>query len=374
MLSSSAEALERKDPSSANNFVDNPDSPQGLPQFGGRYVLQAEIARKSATSIYRAIDRQSGRTVALRIFNQRIQADPRFAIRFRQRMLIIAGMKHENLVEVLDYGILEGRNFIAMEWIGGVDLRTYLVEHGPLSTGLAAWITLKVCAALDAVHLSGFDHRGIKPQNVLLTTSGEIKVCDVGLNSLYSESGLSRTNVMVEGIGFMSPEQARGEDVGPQSDIYSVGVLLFEMLTNRLPFESKDAWEVLRMHANEQPPTPRRFNSAISAELATVVLTALQKDPARRYASADEMAQALASFQDEDQLKIPALLQTGADRGLLARLKNHQRLYALVKFISDPSPDPLQMLPFGVLLGVFFAISLLASFGVFYLLLGIVAK
>jgi serine/threonine protein kinase len=333
MLPSSAQALEGNNQSQANNSANIPDSPKELRIFGERFVLQAEISRGSATSIYRAIDRHSGRTVALRVFNQRIQADPRFAIRFRQRMLAIAGMDHENLVAVLDYGVLDGRSFIAMEWISGVDLRTYLVEHGPLSGGLAAWIALKVCAALDAVHRSGLDHRGIKPQNVLLTASGEVKVSDVGLNGLYSESGLSRTNVMAAGIGFMSPEQARGEDVGPQSDIYSLGVLLFEMLTNRLPFESKDAWEVLRMHANEQP---------------------------------------LAPFQDEDQLQIPALLHAGADRGLLARMKNRKRLYALAKFIIDPSPEPLQKLPFWVLLAAIFVIGLAASFLFFYLLFGIV--
>jgi serine/threonine protein kinase len=374
MLPVSAEAPDRRDEGQAIDAAESADSLQGLHLLGARYVLQTEVARGNATSVYRALDRQSGRTVALRVFSQKIQADPRFAIRFRQRMRLIAAIFHENLVAVLDYGMLDGRYFIAMEWIGGIDLGTYLVEHGPLSTGLAAWITGKVCAALQAVHLSGLDHRGIKPQNVLLTGAGEIKVSDVGLNGLYSESGLSRTNVMVEGIGFMSPEQARGEDVGPSSDIYSVGVLLYEMLTNRLPFESKDAWEVLRMHVNEQPPTPRRFNSAISAELATVVLTALQKDPARRYASAGEMAQALAPFQDRDQLGIPALLQTGMDRGLLTRLRNHKRLYALAKFISEPSPEPLQRFSFWVLLVVFFAIGLMASFAIFYLLLGFVPK
>jgi serine/threonine protein kinase len=372
MLPLSAEAPGRNDEGQVIDAADSASSLQGLHLLGDRYVLQTEIARGSATSIYRALDRQNGRTVALRVFGPRIQADPRFAIRFRQRMRLIAGIFHENLVAVVDYGVLDGLYFIAMEWISGVDLRTYLVEHGPLSTGLAAWIAGKVCAALQAVHFSGLDHRGIKPQNVLLTGTGEIKVSDVGLNGLYSESGLSRTNVMVEGIGFMSPEQARGEDVGPPSDIYSVGILLFEMLTNRLPFESKDAWEVLRMHVNEQPPTPRRFNSSISAELATVVLTALQKDPARRYASPDEMSQALAPFQDGDELRIPAFLQAGADQGLLTRLKNHKRLYALAKFLSDPSPEPLQKLPFWVLLAAIFVIDLAASFLFFYLLVGIV--
>jgi eukaryotic-like serine/threonine-protein kinase len=373
MLPLSAPASERPNDTEAARGLESPGFPPGLPVLGERYVLQAEIARRSATSIYRALDRESGKTVALRVFSQRFQADPRFAIRFRRQMIAIAGLTHENLVAVADYGALEGRYFIAMEWIGGVDLRTYLVEHGPLSPGLAAYIAVKVCDALEAVHNKGLEHRGIKPQNVLLTGSGEIKVSDVGLSGMYSESGLSRTNVMVEGVGFMSPEQARGEEVGPPSDIYSVGVLLYEMLTNRLPFESKDAWEVLRMHVNEQPPTPRRFNSAISAELATVVLTALQKDPARRYASAQEMAQALLPFQDGGQLQLPAALGSGADRGLLARLKNHDRLYAIAKLISGPSPQPLHKLPFWVLLAVFFAIGLAASFLVFYIVFGLIA-
>jgi eukaryotic-like serine/threonine-protein kinase len=374
MLPLSAQAQDQSSGPLATSGPESLDSPQGFSVLGERYVLQAEIARGSAASIYRALDRESGRTVALRIFNQRFQADPRFAVRFRRRMALIAGLFHENLVAVMDYGVLDGRYFIAMEWISGVDLRTYLVEHAPLSSGLAAFIAVQVCNALDAVHHGGLEHRGIKPQNVLLTGAGDIKVSDVGLSGLYSESGLSRTNVMVEGVGFMSPEQARGEDIGPPSDIYSVGILLYEMLTNRLPFESNDAWEVLRMHVNEQPPTPRRFNSAISADLATVVLTALQKEPARRYASAGEMAEALAPFQDSEQLKRDAAFASGAERGLLARFKNHDRLYALAKFVSGPAPAPLQRLPFGVLLAAFFAIGLAASFLVFYILLGLIAR
>jgi serine/threonine protein kinase len=374
MLPLSAQAPERRNETLVDNGSDSAGFPQELRVLGDRYVLQAEIARGNATSIYRALDRESGRTVALRVFNQRFQADPRFVIRFRQRMLAIAAISHENLVDIFDYGVLDGRYFIAMEWVSGVDLRTYLVEHGPLSPGLAAWIAIKVCAALEAVHRNGLAHRGIKPQNILLSGSGAIKVSDVGLSRLYSESGLSRTNVMVEGVGFMSPEQVYGEEVGPPSDIYSLGVLLYEMLANRLPFESKDAWEVLRMHVNEQPPTPRRFNSAISPELATVILTALQKDPARRYTSAQEMAQALLPFQDGEQLQLPALVAAGIDRGLLARFKHYPHLYAIAKLISGPAPEPLHNLPFWVLLAVFFAIGLAASFLVFYILLGLVAK
>jgi serine/threonine protein kinase len=374
MLPLSAQAPERRNETLVDNSSDSAGFPQELRVLGDRYVLQAEIARGNATSIYRALDRESGRTVALRVFNQRFQADPRFVIRFRQRMLAIAAISHENLVDIFDYGVLDGRYFIAMEWVSGVDLRTYLVEHGPLSTGLAAWIAIKVCAALEAVHRNGLAHRGIKPQNILLSGSGAIKVSDVGLSRLYSESGLSRTNVMVEGVGFMSPEQVYGEEVGPPSDIYSLGVLLYEMLANRLPFESKDAWEVLRMHVNEQPPTPRRFNSAISPELATVILTALQKDPARRYTSAQEMAQALLPFQDGEQLQLPALVAAGIDRGLLARLKHYPHLYAIAKLISGPAPEPLHNLPFWMLLAVFFAIGLAASFLVFYILLGLVAQ
>jgi serine/threonine protein kinase len=374
MLPLSVQAPDQRNEALVDSDSAGSGFPQNLQVLGERYILQAEIARGSATSIYRALDRESGRTVALRVFNQRFQADPRFVIRFRQQMLAIAAITHENLVAIFDYGALDGRYFIAMEWVSGVDLRTYLVEHGLLSNGLAAWIAIKVCAALEAVHRSGLTHRGIKPQNILISGSGAVKVSDIGLIGLYSESGLSRTNVMVEGVGFMSPEQARGEVVGPPSDIYSLGVLLYEMLTNRLPFESKDAWEVLRMHVKEQPPTPRRFNSAIPAELATVVLTALQKDPARRYTTAGEMAQALSPFQNGEGLQLPSLLGAGVDRGLLARLKPHPRLYAMAKMIAGPAPQPLQRLPFWVILAVFFAIGLASSFLVFYIVLGLVAQ
>ena len=374
MSTFSGEAQDRQDGLGASIRPESPSSPERLWVLGTRYVLQAEIARGGATSIYRALDRENGRTVALRVFNQRFQADPRFAIRFRQQMLAIAGLAHENLVAVLDYGVLDGRYFIAMEWVSGTDLKTYLVEHGPLSPGLAAFIAVKVCDALDAVHHSGLLHRNIKSQNVLVTGEGEIKVNDVGLSGLYSESGLSRTNVMVGSVGYMSPEQARGEQVGPQADIYSLGILLYEMLTNRLPFQSKDTWEVLSMHANRDAPTPRRFNSAIPAALATVVLTALQKEPSHRFASIQEMADALEPFQDDEGLRIAGLLEAGADRGLIKRLKNHPRLYSLAKFLAGPSPAPLHRLPFGAWLMVFFAIGLAASFLVFYILLGLVAR
>jgi serine/threonine protein kinase len=368
MSTFSGEAPDRQDGLRASIMPENPVSPERLWVLGARYVLQVEVARGGVTSIYRALDRESGRTVALRVFNQRFQADPRFAIRFRQQMLAITSLAHENLVAVLDYGVLDGRYYIAMEWVSGTNLKTYLVEHGPLSPGLAAFIAVKVCAALDAVHHSGLLHRNIKSQNVLVSREGEIKVNDVGLSGLYSESGLSRTNVMVGSVGYMSPEQARGEQVGPEADIYSLGILLYEMLTNRLPFQSKDTWEVLRMHVNLDAPTPRRFNSAIPAGLATVVLTALQKEPAQRFASVREMADALEPFQDSQGLRIVALQKPGLDRGLVARL------HSLARFLAGPSPAPLHKLPFGALLAVLFAIGLAASFLVFYILLGLVAR
>lgn len=354
--------------------LDNPASSERLWVLGERYVLQAEVARGGTTSIYRALNRQNGRTMALRVFNQRFRTDPRFAIRFRQQMQTIAALSHQNLVALADYGVLDNRYYIASEWISGTDLKTYLVERGPLSPALAAFIAGKVCAALDVVHLRGLLHRGIKSQNVLISGDGIIKVTDVGLSGLYSETGLSRTNVMVGGVGYMSPEQARGEDVGPGADIYSLGILLYEMLTNRLPFQSKDTWEVLRMHVNQDPPTPRRFNSAIPAEMATVVLTALQKDPAHRFASAREMAQALEPFQDGEGLPLPLTLEPGVQRGLLARLGKNSRWYSFAEFLAGPSPAPLQRLPFWTLLATFFVIGLVASFLVFYILLGLVAR
>ncbi len=211
----------------------------------------------------------------------------------------------------MDYGYVEGRYYIATEWVGGIDLGTYIAEHGPLQPLQAAALALQVCAALRVVHQHGLIHLGIKPGNVLLMPGGKVKVSDVGLAGILSETGLSKTNVMIGNTPYMSPEQARAEAPGPESDLYSLGVILFEMLTDRLPFESNDAWSLLRMHSEQTPPAPDLLNPAVPPLLSAVVLRALQKQRRSRFASADEMAAALAELPMAAPLSIGARLVSG---------------------------------------------------------------
>ncbi|HZD58480.1 MAG TPA: serine/threonine-protein kinase [Anaerolineales bacterium] len=268
-------------------------------QFASRYRLEEEISRGPTASIYRAADLEDDRPVAIKVFQERYQSDPRFSIRFREHLRLLSGLKHDNLISILDYGVDQGAYYIVMEWVEGVDLATYIAEYAPLPAGVVAFVARQVCAALDAVHQAAFIHRGVKPENILINMDGQVKVTGAGLSGLLSESGLSKTHVMIGGVGYISPEQARGKSLGPSSDIYSLGVVVFEMLSGRLPFESNDVWSLVRMHAREKPPDLRGLNPKVPAALAEITERALEKVPEDRFSSAAGMGAALSALEDE---------------------------------------------------------------------------
>ena len=343
--------------------------------FGERYLLQQEIGRSQAASLYRAEDNASNRLVAVKVFRRRFSADPRFAIHFREYMRAVFGIENEYLVSILDYGMADGRYFIATEWVAGQDLGAYLAESGPLSAIQAIAIASQVCTALDVIHRSGLLHKNLKPQNILLSSAGGVKVCDVGLSDLISETGLSRTHVMVSRFHYISPEQVHGQAVGPASDLYSLGILLFEMLANRLPFESRDAWEVLRMHAEAEPPALSSSSAKapaaakISASLSAVVLRAMQKDPADRFGSALEMKEALtAVFAHSVPAPGAAYPSNGARSASawLASVFRRARRF-LVRRVRIPVIG--MQVPFGILLILQFGASFVLAFVLFSLLI-----
>lgn len=335
-----------------------------------RYLLAAEIRRGPTASVYRGTHRESGKPVAVKIFQERYRDDPRFAIRFRELLKVLAGINHENLIAIRDYGFCDGQYYLVMEWVEGADLGTFLAERGRLPPWRASTIARRVCAALEAVHQAGLIHRGIKPQNILISTDGHVKVTDVGSGGLVSESGLSKTNVMLGSVSYISPEQARAETIGPESDLYSLGVTVFEMLTGRLPFESNDAWSLVRMHARSIPPSPRRLNPQVPDDLARLVSRALEKDPARRFGSAREMEAALVAVQTNDNLATDEnLMEEG--RTWFSTMKAAISPDALRSLLLSPiRVRPLRWtVPFGVILALQFALSYLIALIVLYLLL-----
>jgi eukaryotic-like serine/threonine-protein kinase len=273
--------------------------------FAGRYALQAEVGQGPVTAVYRAVDVPAGRTVALKRFPAAFSSDPRFAIRFREHLRQVAALDAPNLLPVLDYGFDEGRYYIVEAWADGLNLMTYLAEYGPLAPGRAVAVARQLCAALGTIHEHGLLHRDLKPENVFLFPDGSVRVADVGFGELVSETGLSRTSVMLDGIAYLSPEQARGEPAEPASDVYSAGILLFEMLTGAPPFVANDIWAVVAMHATAEAPPVHERNPEVPPELSAVVARALAKRREGRYATVAAFDAALAALPQEEVLAFP---------------------------------------------------------------------
>jgi serine/threonine protein kinase len=343
--------------------------------FGKRFSFESEVSRSQTSSLFRAVDVETGRTLALKLFHRRFSMDPRFAIRFREHMKTLQTIEHENLAAVLDYGVIEGRYYIATEWIDGPDLSAYLVEHGPLGAVQAISLARQVCSALEALHRHGILHSNLKPQNILLSTGRGVKVTDTGLGNLISASGLTRTHVLMGRFHYIAPEQAVGQAVGPGADLYSLGVLLYEMLVNHPPFESRDAWEVLHMHSHAPYPSPEQANPKVPPDLAAIVLRALQKDPSQRFSSAagmNEVLGILAAREAAPPIEMLHLPDPHIGSGRVA----DGWLVAFLRNVPGFLLAPVRLgrlgwqLPFVFLVIVQLILSVILTLGIIYLLSG----
>lgn len=343
-------------------------------KFGAGYRLEKEISRGEVASIYRAKAPGNDQPVAIKVFHRRYHADPRFAIRFREHLRRIAGLTHANLINILDYGVDHNHYYIVMEWVEGIDLGVYLAERGAIPSRVSILIVHQICAALDHIHQQGLIHQGINPQNILLTNEGQVKVTNVGLSGLLSESGLSKTHLMITGVGYIPPEQARGKRQTLQSDIYSLGATLFEMLTGRLPFKSKDIWSVVRMHASEPPPSPRQFNSQVPEELANIVARALQKEPKDRFSTAAEMDAALLALEKDLGLSSNDTGDSGeraAQIDFISWLKGTLDLRTVKSMLLSPWKIGGRTLPFGAVMALLFILVFSIALAILFTLVGL---
>ena len=238
--------------------------------------------------VFLAEDVDLHRDVAIKVLHDRYSEDAQFVERFAREARAAAGLNHPNIVAIYDRGQSEGSYYIAMEYLDGETLKDVILREGPLPERRAIDITLQLLAALRFAHRREVIHRDVKPHNVMVLRDGRVKVADFGI-ARAGDSEMTEAGSIVGTAQYLSPEQARGQHVGPESDLYSVGVVLYEMLTGRVPFTGDSAVAIAMKHVQETPVPPRQIVPSIPAELEAVVQRAMAKDPARRYHSADEM-------------------------------------------------------------------------------------
>ncbi len=267
--------------------------------FSERYELNHLIARGGMAEVYRARDRLLDRPVALKVLFSELSVDRSFVERFRREAQAAAKLSHPNIVPVFDWGEDTGSYFIVMEFIDGRPLSSILKSAGPLSAERTAEVGAHVAAALGFAHRHGVIHRDVKPGNVLITEEQQVKVTDFGIaRAINTEESLTQTGAVMGTATYFSPEQAEGIGVDARSDIYSLGVVLFEMVTGRPPFLGDTPVAVASKHVRDHPPAPRELNPSIPPTFEAIILKSMAKDPAHRYATAEELREDLLRFNE----------------------------------------------------------------------------
>jgi beta-lactam-binding protein with PASTA domain/tRNA A-37 threonylcarbamoyl transferase component Bud32 len=267
--------------------------------LSGRYELSHLVARGGMAEVYRAHDRLLDRPVALKVLFPELSVDRAFVERFRREAQAAANLSHPNIVPVFDWGEDGGTYFIVMEFIDGRALSSILRTAGPMHPDRAAEIGADVAIALAYAHRHGVIHRDVKPGNVLITEDGIVKVTDFGIaRAINTEESLTQTGAVMGTATYFSPEQAEGMGVDARSDIYSLGVVLFEMVTGRPPFMGDTPVAVASKHVRENPPTPRAINPSVPPDLEAIILKCLAKSPEYRYATGDDLRVDLLRFRE----------------------------------------------------------------------------
>jgi beta-lactam-binding protein with PASTA domain/predicted Ser/Thr protein kinase len=256
--------------------------------FAGRYRLERKLGSGGMADVWLAEDQELGRKVAIKILHERYANDVQFVERFRREATHAAGLSHPNVVAIYDRGEAEGSYYIVMEYVEGRTLKELIVTRGMCPIPVAISYTRQVLAALRYAHRNGIVHRDIKPHNVLVDNEGRVKVADFGIARAGS-SQMTEAGSIIGTAQYLSPEQARGAPVDESSDLYSTGIVLYELLTGKVPFTGETPVEIAMKHLSQVPPAPSTIRSEIPRDLDLVVLRALAKEPADRYRSAKEL-------------------------------------------------------------------------------------
>ncbi|MGZ4339062.1 MAG: Stk1 family PASTA domain-containing Ser/Thr kinase [Gaiellaceae bacterium] len=261
--------------------------------FDTRYVIERKLGSGGMADVYLAEDQELGRRVALKLLDDRHASDEQFVERFRREAQSAAGLNHPSIVSIFDRGYAEGTYYIAMEYLDGRTLKELLVKNGPTPVPIAIDYARQILGALAFAHRNGIVHRDIKPHNIVVGGDGRLKVTDFGI-ARSGASQMTEAGSIVGTAQYLSPEQARGAPVDPRSDLYSLGIVLYEMLTGKVPFSGDTPVEIAMKHLSQVPEPPSELRADIPHDLDAVVMRALAKDPEQRYSSAEEMDADLA--------------------------------------------------------------------------------
>ncbi|HFI0507850.1 TPA: Stk1 family PASTA domain-containing Ser/Thr kinase [Streptococcus suis] len=280
--------------------------------FAGRYRIVRQIGRGGMADVYLARDLiLDGEEVAVKVLRTNYQTDQIAIQRFQREARAMAELDHPNIVRISDIGEEDGQQYLAMEYVNGLDLKRYIKENAPLSNDVAVRIMGQILLAMRMAHTRGIVHRDLKPQNVILTANGVAKVTDFGIAVAFAETSLTQTNSMLGSVHYLSPEQARGSKATIQSDIYAMGIILFEMLTGRIPYDGDSAVTIALQHFQKPIPSVREENANVPQALENVVLKATAKKLNERYKSVAEMYADLASALSVERKDEPRVVLEG---------------------------------------------------------------
>ena len=268
-----------------------------LPVLGGRYKVIRPLGAGGMAHVYQGLDLSLQREVALKVLREDLIEDPAFRDRFLQEARAAANLLHPNIVTIYDFGQDATGYFMVMEYVQGTDLKTLLRRRGRLPVEQAIDLGIQICAGAGYAHRAGLVHCDLKPQNILVSPEGRAKITDFGIARALASIHPDESSEVVWGSPqYFAPEQAAGGPPSPSSDVYGIGVMLFEMLTARLPFDTDDPARLAEMHLTTTPPSPRSFNPGIPTALEQIILKVLSKEPSARYRTADQLGHVLATF------------------------------------------------------------------------------
>ena len=310
--------------------------------FAGRYRIVKQIGRGGMADVYLAKDLiLDGEEVAVKVLRTNYQTDPIAVARFQREARAMADLDHPHIVRITDIGEEDGQQYLAMEYVAGLDLKRYIKEHYPLSNEEAVRIMGQILLAMRLAHTRGIVHRDLKPQNILLTPDGTAKVTDFGIAVAFAETSLTQTNSMLGSVHYLSPEQARGSKATVQSDIYAMGIIFYEMLTGHIPYDGDSAVTIALQHFQKPLPSVIAENPSVPQALENVVIKATAKKLTDRYKSVAEMYVDLSSSLSYNRRNEPKLVfddATKADTKTLPKVS--QSTLTSIPKVQTQSPKP----------------------------------